>query len=483
MLGSIRKFSTSIYAKILLGIVIIPFVFWGMGSSFNTGNKNIIVIIDKEKYSVQEFYKYLQLAGSSQRDISVDQIDSLLANFIGEKILEKEVEYFNIKLSDSSLSKLIKHQKEFKREGSFSRTEYEKFLLQSNITASNFESNLSKLEKKKQLLDFIGGGLVPSEFLVNILFDRINQKRNIELIDLNVVFDKKINFTDDEIKSYFNSNKDKYKEIYKSFKYLELSPKILVGSDEFTNSYFTKIDEIDDMIVQGRDIDSILKNFNLQKLEIYNTNQLGKNKNSKKIENLPKGLIEKIFNTDELEPTSLIEIDEKYFIFEITKTESIQRNIQENSLRKEILSKLKEIDKRKMLSELIAQINNMSFGKSDFDKLSINENVKIKKIMIDSINDDKFLKKDLINQIYTFSENKVVIVHDLNFSEIFLIYVDTIKNVQIDKKSESYKKYESLYKVKTTSELYNTYDLYIKNKYEIDINYQTLNIVKNNFIN
>ena len=105
-----------------------------------------------------------------------------------------ELANFNIKLSDSSLSKLIKHQKEFKREGSFSRTEYEKFLLQSNITASNFESNLSKLEKKKQLLDFIGGGLVPSEFLVNILFDRINQKRNIELIDLNVVFDKKINF-------------------------------------------------------------------------------------------------------------------------------------------------------------------------------------------------------------------------------------------------------------------------------------------------
>ena len=44
MLGSIRKFSTSIYAKILLGIVIIPFVFWGMGSAFTSGSKNIVVI-------------------------------------------------------------------------------------------------------------------------------------------------------------------------------------------------------------------------------------------------------------------------------------------------------------------------------------------------------------------------------------------------------------------------------------------------------
>ena len=101
MIGSFRNFAKTKFAGLLVFIMIIPFVFWGMGSSFNTGNKNIIVIIDKEKYSVQEFYKYLQLAGSSQRDISVDQIDSLLANFIGEKILEKEVEYFNIKLSDS----------------------------------------------------------------------------------------------------------------------------------------------------------------------------------------------------------------------------------------------------------------------------------------------------------------------------------------------------------------------------------------------
>ena len=41
MLSSIRKFSTSIYAKILLGIIIIPFVFWGMGSVFSGGNTNI----------------------------------------------------------------------------------------------------------------------------------------------------------------------------------------------------------------------------------------------------------------------------------------------------------------------------------------------------------------------------------------------------------------------------------------------------------
>ena len=60
MLGPIRKFSTSIYAKVLLVIMIIPFVFWGMGSQFQGGNKNVVVIIDNEKYSVEDFVNFIQ---------------------------------------------------------------------------------------------------------------------------------------------------------------------------------------------------------------------------------------------------------------------------------------------------------------------------------------------------------------------------------------------------------------------------------------
>ena len=43
MLGPIRKFSSSIYAKVFLIIVIMPFIFWGMGPVFQSGKKNVIV--------------------------------------------------------------------------------------------------------------------------------------------------------------------------------------------------------------------------------------------------------------------------------------------------------------------------------------------------------------------------------------------------------------------------------------------------------
>ena len=72
MLGSFRKFSGSIYAKILLGIIIIPFVFWGMGSSITGGRKNVVVVIDKEKYSIQNLWRpFLLCQKGSERCISL----------------------------------------------------------------------------------------------------------------------------------------------------------------------------------------------------------------------------------------------------------------------------------------------------------------------------------------------------------------------------------------------------------------------------
>ena len=48
-------------------------------------------------------------------------------------------------------------------------------------------------------------------------------------------------------------------------------------------------------------------------------------------------------------------------------------------------------------------------------------------------------------------------------------------------KTDIGKKYFNLAKIKLASELLNTYDSYIKKKYEMDINYKALDTVKNYF--
>ena len=184
MLSSIRKFSTSIYAKVLLALVIIPFVFWGMGSSFTGGNKNVVVVINDEKYSIEEFVKYIQRYATNVKEITDQQVEESLSIFIGEKLIQKEVDYFKINLSDKSLSNLLKQQRQFKKENKFSRTEYEKFLIKRGITAPQFESNIIEQEQRRQFLSSLAGGIVIPETLINQEFKKENQTKTIKYINL-----------------------------------------------------------------------------------------------------------------------------------------------------------------------------------------------------------------------------------------------------------------------------------------------------------
>ena len=59
MATSIVKLSKSFFVKLLVGIIILPFVFWGMGDVFRGGNQNVIATIDSQKVSTQEFVTYL----------------------------------------------------------------------------------------------------------------------------------------------------------------------------------------------------------------------------------------------------------------------------------------------------------------------------------------------------------------------------------------------------------------------------------------
>ena len=69
MLTSIGKRSKSFFVKILVGIIILPFVFWGMGDVFRGGNQNIIASINSKKISTQEFMNYLNRLNLSELQI------------------------------------------------------------------------------------------------------------------------------------------------------------------------------------------------------------------------------------------------------------------------------------------------------------------------------------------------------------------------------------------------------------------------------
>ena len=61
-------------------------------------------------------------------------------------------------------------------------------------------------------------------------------------------------------------------------KFAELDPKNLTDKNEFNDLFFKKIDEIDDLIIEGASLDFILQKYNLISSDIITLNDTGKNK-------------------------------------------------------------------------------------------------------------------------------------------------------------------------------------------------------------
>ena len=92
MISSFRKFATTKFAGILVFIIIIPFVFWGMGGMFSSGNTNSVAKINNYNISTQEFIDYLNSSGVPEKTIreNLDKniVEELLSGLISTTLID-----------------------------------------------------------------------------------------------------------------------------------------------------------------------------------------------------------------------------------------------------------------------------------------------------------------------------------------------------------------------------------------------------------
>ena len=81
MLNKLRNFAKTKIAGVVIGIIIIPFVFWGMGGVFSGGNTNNIAKINNQSISTQDFMNHL-----NSSKITLETIKDNLNNNILEEM-------------------------------------------------------------------------------------------------------------------------------------------------------------------------------------------------------------------------------------------------------------------------------------------------------------------------------------------------------------------------------------------------------------
>ena len=472
MINPFKSFTKKkIGGLLLILVIIIAFGFGGFGGGFSTGNQNNIAKINNTNLSTQDFMNYLNESGLSQKVIkeNIDKniIEELLSTLVSTTLLDLEIEELSLTMTKDVLIKKIKNNKNFHDEnGIFQRTLYEKFLLTNNTSAPMFEIRLKNNELQKQLFTYISGGTKSPEFLIKKFYKEKNKKLDINYINLNTFYKQAETFTNSEIKFFVNENSEKLKQDYIDFSYVNISPKNLIGIEEFNQAFFDKIDDIENQISKNIDFKTIVQSLNLTPTSIKSYIDIDNEKNTKN----------KIYNSrkDKIE---ILEDNGTYIFYNIDYLITKLPSLEDNNFKTQIKNLLSEKEKYEFNKDILDKINQKKFNQTSFQELGKNN---IKKIKLNSIKDDKKFEKNSIKILYSLPVNSFTLIVDKE-NNVYVAKTISYDEENVTKSSVNFDKISIEEGAQSKNIILKSYDLFLNNRYQVVVNEKTLERVKNYF--
>ncbi len=156
MLQNIRDRSQSWLAWIILGLISIPFAFWGMDSYFQNSDNDIVVAeVEGTEISLATYRTVMKQQQNRMRQILGAQFDpemfdraeikqAVLENLIQDQVEARAARAWGFQISDELLRQTIADIPELQRNGRFDNDLYRRVLAQQGMTEAQFEVNLRR---------------------------------------------------------------------------------------------------------------------------------------------------------------------------------------------------------------------------------------------------------------------------------------------------------------------------------------------------
>ena len=472
MINPFKNFTKKkIGGLLLIFVIIIAFGFGGFGGGFNTGNQNNIAKINNTNISTQDFMDYLNQSGLSQQvikeNIDKNVIEELLSSLVSMTLLDLEIKDLNLVVSEEIVVEKLKRNKNFQDEnGKFKRTLYEKFLLTNNMNAAMYEIKLKNNALQKELFTYISGGAKSPKFLINKHFIENNRKLDIDFIDLNKFYKKADEFTNQEIKEFINENSEKLKQDFIDFSYVIITPKNLIGLDEFNQAFFDAIDEIDNKISKNIDFNTIINELNIKPIIKKNYINLA---NKETIEN-------KIYNSrkDKIE---ILEDNGTFIFYQIDNSKSKLPNLDGDKFTKQMKNLLFQKEKFEFNKDILKQLDEKKFNEASFNKLG---NGKIEKLQLNSLKDINKFEINSVKILYSLPINTFTLIAD-NKDNVFIAKIIGYEDKNISQNSKEFNVISNEASAENRNGILKSYDYLLNSKYKVIVNEKTLDRVKNYF--
>jgi peptidyl-prolyl cis-trans isomerase D len=253
MLRLMREQAGSWLIKVLLGAIVIVFVFWGVGS-FRSQRGDRIATVNGDPITLDEYRNTFdnlvdQLRRRFGNNLDGDMIEKLqvkkqaLNQLINNTLLLQEAKRLKFRVSDTELADAISEIPGFQEAGRFDNRLYRNVLERLRMTPEEFEVAQRNGMMIEKLSTLITSGVKISDQEAMEWFNWANASVNIDFVLFEPDHYKDVNPSLEETKTYFESHKENYKtEAMVKVRYLHFSPdeyrsKVTISDEELLEYY------------------------------------------------------------------------------------------------------------------------------------------------------------------------------------------------------------------------------------------------------
>ncbi len=234
MLTYLRKHSKSWLSYTVFGAIIFVFILWG-GSSYLTREANKIAKIDRHIISLEQFSKaytdtlkiYQERLGQALTPEMIKTLNlkkATLDQIINDYIIETDAKGMGIKVTDEELQQALQRFPAFMENGKFNMALYQRYLEYERITPAEFEERQRKDFLKRLFLAVLTENVTVPPQEVVATYHYLKDTFDLSYITIDSApFAKDVQVSQDQIKAYYDTNKERYK----------IPPKISVSYIDF----------------------------------------------------------------------------------------------------------------------------------------------------------------------------------------------------------------------------------------------------------
>jgi peptidyl-prolyl cis-trans isomerase D len=279
MMQAIRGRAGSIIVKVLFGLLIISFGFWGIytRSDYYSGHspETVIATVGGHSIRAENLQQALQPAlerlrqqfGSSIDPTQVKQLgilDTLLGQLIDYSLLDQQTQRLGLDVSDDTIRATIHANPAFRGpDGQFDRQRFALLLAKNRMSEEQLVARLRSDIPRADLLQAVTAGAAAPRPVVDTLYRYRNEKRLADIVEFPVAAVSDIGApSEDQLTKFYEAHPDLFRAPeFRSFTVASLAPAALEGPGEIAEDKLKKEYELrkDDFeTAETREIQQIL---------------------------------------------------------------------------------------------------------------------------------------------------------------------------------------------------------------------------------